>query len=63
MTIRIPKKNVLDQILELLGKEREVIVPEGSDKIYKDLGAYVQVKAKRESFIKALFRKQQNLKP
>ena len=60
MTIRKPPENMLDKILKLLGKEREVIIPDEADKVYKDKGPYVQIKGKRESFIKALFRKTQN---
>ena len=57
MTIRIPDDNMLDKILKLFGKEREVIIPEGAEKIYKEHGPYVQIKAKKENFFKALFRK------
>ncbi len=57
MTIRIPPENVLDKFLKLLGKERSVIIPEGTDKIYQKKGPYVQIKGKKESFLKALFRK------
>ena len=56
MTIKIPPENILDKILKLLGKERKVIVPEKADKIYQEKGPYVQIKARRESFWKALFR-------
>jgi len=58
MTIKIPPENILDKILKLLGKERNVIVPEGVDKIYNEKGPYVQIQAKREGFLKALFRKE-----
>ena len=58
MTIRIPPENILDKILKLLGKERKVIVPEGTDRVYAEKGPYVQVKAEREGFFKALFRKE-----
>jgi hypothetical protein len=57
MTIRIPDDNILDKILKLFGKEREIIVPGGAEKIYKELGPHVQIKAKKESFFKALFGK------
>jgi hypothetical protein len=60
MTIRIPDDNILDKILKLFGKEREIIVPEGAEKIYKELGPHVQIKAKKESFFKALFGKTKN---
>ena len=57
MTIRIPNDNILDKILKLFGKEREIIVPEGAEKIYKEYGPYVQIKAKKENFFRALFGK------
>jgi len=57
MTIRIPSENFLDKVLKLLGKERQVIMPAEAGKIYKDKGPYVQIKARREGFFKALFRK------
>ena len=60
MTIRIPEDNILDKILKLVGKEREIIVPEGAEKIYRKYGPNVQIKAKKENFFKALFRKSQN---
>ena len=57
MTIRIPPENFLDKVLKLLGKERQVIMPEEAGKIYEEKGPYAQIKAKREGFFKALFRK------
>ena len=60
MTIRIPDDNILDKILKLFGKEREIIVPGGAEKIYKELGPHVQIKAKKESFFKALFGRTKN---
>ena len=57
MTIRIPDDNILDKILKLFGKVREIRVPEGTDKIYKKYGPHVQIKGKKENFFKALFRK------
>jgi hypothetical protein len=57
VTIRIPPENILDKILRLFGKEREVIIPEEAGQVYRDIGPYVQIKGKRESFFKALFRK------
>ena len=59
MTIRTPDDNLLDKILKLFGKEREVIVPKGADKIYREYGPHVQIKAKKENFFKALFGKTQ----
>lgn len=60
MTVRVPPENILDKILKLFGKEREVIVPEDVDKIYSEKGPYVQIKSVREGFFKALFRKEDN---
>ena len=57
MTIRISPKNFLDKILKLFGKERQVIMPAEAGKLYEEKGPYVQIKAKREGFFKALFRK------
>ena len=57
MTIKIPKENILDKILKLFGKERKIIIPEEAGKIYEKAGQYVQIKSKRESFIKALLSK------
>ena len=57
MTVRIPPENILDKILKLIGREREVIIPEEAGQVYRDIGPYVQIKGKRESFFKALFRK------
>jgi len=60
MTIRVPPENILDKIVKLYGKERRVVIPEGADEVYKDKGPYVQMKAGREGFLKALFRKEDN---
>jgi len=57
MTIRIPSENFLDRLLKLFGKERRVIMPEEAGKIYDEKGPYVQIKARREGFFKALFRR------
>ena len=57
MTIRMPPENILDKILKAFGKERKIITPEGTDKIYEEKGPYVQIKAKKEGFFKAFFRK------
>ncbi len=57
MTIRISPENFLDKVLKLFGKERQVIMPEEAEELYEEKGPYVQIKAKREGFIKALFRK------
>ncbi len=57
MTIRISPENFLDKVLKLFGKERRVIMPAEAGKLYEEKGPYVQIKAKREGFFKALFRK------
>jgi hypothetical protein len=56
MTIRIPPETVLDRILRLFGKERLVVIPQSTVRLCNELGPYVQVTARRESFITALFR-------
>ena len=57
MTIKISPENFLDKILKLFGKERQVIMPAEAGKLYEEKGPYVQIKAKREGFFKALFRR------
>ena len=57
MTIRTPDDNILDKILKLFGKERKIVVPEGAEKIYKEYGPHVQIKAKKQTFFRALFSK------
>jgi hypothetical protein len=57
MTIKIPPENLLDKLIKLFGKERQIIMPAETEKIYSDKGHYVQIKAKREGFFKALFRR------
>ena len=57
MTIKIPPENIFDKILKLLGKQRAVIFPSGVEEIYKQHGPYVQIKARKENFLKVLFRR------
>ena len=57
MTIKAPRKNIFDKILAVLGKQRDTIVPENTDESYRKYGPYVYIKAKRESFWKALLKK------
>jgi len=58
MTIRYPKYTIGDKFLALVGKKRAVYIP---GDVYKTLGPYVIVQAKKESFWRALFRsKKQN---
>jgi hypothetical protein len=56
MTLILPKKNILDKILTLLGKER---LPDmkGVGDIFQRLGKYAIIRIRYESFFKALFRK------
>ena len=55
MTIRFPQKNILDKILAVFGKKKEIIFLKDADKIYSTFGPYVNIKAKKESFWKVLF--------
>jgi hypothetical protein len=57
VTIKIPADNILDRILKYFGKKRGVILPPEANKIYKKTGPYVQIKARKENFFKALFSK------
>ncbi|MFH0926266.1 MAG: hypothetical protein V1872_11685 [bacterium] len=57
MTIKATPDNILDKILKLFGKEREVIPPENADSIYKKHGQYAYIKGEKESLWKALFRR------
>jgi len=52
MTIRIPKPNIADRFLRLIGKKRAVRLPTNMGQ----LGQHFQVVGIRESFWKALFR-------
>lgn len=56
MTIRIPPETFLDRLLRLFGKERRVVIPQAAVRLCNELGPYVQVTARRESFFTALFR-------
>lgn len=51
MTIRLPKPNVFDCILCVLGKKRAVYIPPN---VYKEFGPYSIITPRKESFIKAL---------
>ena len=53
MTIRIPKKNIVDHLLAWFGKTREAIIP---TEVYGKYGPYSYVSAKRENPFKAFFR-------
>lgn len=53
MTIKIPEPGFADKVLRILGKKRGVIIP--SDE-YEKFGPYSYAVAKKEYFLKALFR-------
>lgn len=53
MTIKIPEPSLADKVIKILGKKRGVIIPSGE---YEKFGAYSYTVAKKESFLKALFR-------
>lgn len=57
MTLLIPETNWKDRLLLMFGRIRMIVVPKYINKIYEDCGIYVVVKASRESFWKALFRR------
>ena len=54
MTIKLPKKNVCDKFLSLIGKKRALRIPPG---IYEKFGPYVYGQAEKESFWRALARR------
>ena len=56
MTIKTPPKNVLDKILKIFGKERDILIPQNIDELYRKYVPYITIGVKRESFWKALFR-------
>ena len=58
MTIRLPPDNFLDHILAIFGKKRKIIILDNISQAEKQLGPYVTIKAKKEGFFKALFRRQ-----
>ena len=62
MTVRTPQKNILDKILAIFEKERDIIVPRNTEKFYKKFGPYVNIKGIRESFWKVLFKKKKRKK-
>jgi hypothetical protein len=57
MTIKTPPDNFCDHILNLFGKKRRVVFPEYVSEIYEKHGQYTTIKAKKENFWRALFRK------
>jgi len=54
VTLKIPKANFLDAILEIFGKKRGVIFPANIAELYKKYGPHAYIKAKRENFLKTL---------
>jgi hypothetical protein len=59
MTIRIPKPNLADKFLRLIGKKRAVYFPDSSMK----LAEFSQIVGTKENFFKALFRPTNNQMP
>ena len=57
MTILLPKENLLDWILGLLGKKRGYVVPKMSRETVEKYGRNMLIRAKKESFIRALLRR------
>jgi len=57
MTIKKPPKNILDKILKVFGKERDIVVPDNTDELFRKYGPHITIGAKRESFLKVLFSK------
>ncbi|ABW67062.1 hypothetical protein Dole_1256 [Desulfosudis oleivorans Hxd3] len=60
MTWRLPQTTLADKLLALAGKKRAIHIPEG---VYKALGPYVTVRARKESFWRALFRPEGKVPP
>ncbi len=60
MTIKLPSDNFLDTILKFFGKKRKIIIPEGTEQVRKTHGPHVTTMAKKEPFLKALFRSADN---
>lgn len=60
MTVKIPEPNFADKFLKILGKKRGVIIPSAE---YEKFGPYSYAVAKKENFLKALFRPANHLLP
>ncbi|MCK4446861.1 MAG: hypothetical protein KAW56_07250 [Candidatus Marinimicrobia bacterium] len=56
MTIKLPKENIIDKILALFKKTREVVIYDDTAEIYKKYGPYVYIKAKKENLLKTFVR-------
>ena len=61
MTIAMPKKDFIDRLLALTGKERAVRIPGAA--YYKKYGPYAYIKAEKESFWSALTRPKHQKSP
>jgi len=51
MTIRLPKKTIIDKLLNLIGYKRKVQLPGNSQELKKSFGPYVQIKAKWKNLL------------
>jgi len=61
MTIRLPPDNILDRILTLFGKKRKIILPNTQAESSRNgANPYVTLKARKESFLKVLFKSSDN---
>ncbi len=58
MTIRIPKMNIVDRLLAIVGKRRAVYIPE--DTTQKPYGVF---KARKESLIRTVLRSKNETLP
>jgi len=58
MTIKTPPQKIWDDILNFFGKKRRVIIPKEAGEVYDKYGQYSIIKARKENFWIALFRKQ-----
>ena len=57
MTIKMPKKNIIDRVLEIIGKKRETVIPENTGELYRKFGPYIYIMAKKEMILKTLYKK------
>ena len=58
MTIQIPPGTIIDRIfLKVFGKRRGIIMPNHLDNTINQFGHHVIIKTKKESFLKALFKR------
>jgi hypothetical protein len=59
MTIESPQKTISDKLLKRLGKRRAVYIPDAES----TFGPHVYTKAKKEPFLRALFRSENKQLP